>query len=306
MLAPDALASWIRAELGARHVATTGQIGGSSSATIHTVRITTVSGLEQLAVAKVFDRPHVSGADAFHHVVGEVDHLQLAHGAHLAVPQPLAFEATGDVLGAPVVVMTRLPGNPLPRPTVAGWIEGFSTTLRSIAAADVDIIDLSSATSWRDPTLQRPDWFGDVALWNAAVVRVDAGLVGSRDRFIHRDFHPGNVLWHQARVSGVVDWVHACRGPIDFDIASCRVNLALTAGIDAAEAFTRELGGLGVGYDRAWDVDKALSLAAYAEVLLTGNDFGAGLTLDGIRRSLVEVIRAALSDPFMRPRPSGC
>ena len=51
---------------------------------------------------------------------------------------------------------------------------------------------------------------------------------------------------------------------------------------------------------------QALSLAAYAEVLLTGNDFGAGLTLDGIRRSLVEVIRAALSDPFMRPRPSGC
>ncbi len=180
-----------------------------------------------------------------------------------------------------------------------------SSSSLSIAAAEVNISNLSLATSWRDLTLRRPHWFRDTALWNAAVVRVDAGVVGSSDRFIHRDFHPLNVLWHQGSVSGVVDWVHACRGPIEFDIASCRVNLALTAGIDAAEAFTWELGGLGVGYDRAWDVDKALSLAAYAEVLLTGNDFGAGLTLDGIRRSLVEVIRAALSDPFMRQQPSG-
>ena len=169
--------------------------------------------------------------------------------------------------------------------------------MRSIAAADVDISDLSQATSWRDPTLQRPAWFGDAALWNASVVRADAGPVGSRDGFIHRDFHPLNVVWHRDRVSGVVDWVHACRGPIEFDIASCRVNLALTAGIDAAEAFTRGLGELGVGYDRAWDVDKALSLAAYAEVLLSGNDFGARLTIDGIRRTIVEVIRMALSAP---------
>ena len=185
-------------------------MGGSSSATIHTVRITSVGGHEQLAVAKVFDRSHVLGTDAFHHVVGEVNNLQRARSAHLAVPEPLVFDATGDIVGAPVVVMTRLPGNPLPRPTVAGWIEGFSTTLRSIAAADVNISDLSQATSWRDPTLQRPHWFGDAALWNASVARADAGLVGSRDGFIHRDFHPLNVVWHRDRVSGVVDWVHAC------------------------------------------------------------------------------------------------
>jgi len=214
------LADWIRAELGARHVSITGPISGSSSATIHAVLVTTINGLEQLAVAKVFGHPVLSSADACVHVTEEVDHLQRAHTAHLTLPHPLAFDAFGDVLGVPVVVMTRLPGIPLPRFTVAGWIEGFSTTLLSIAAADVDTSDLSQAKSWRDPTLQRPDWFGDTALWDASVVRADAGFIGSGDRFIHRDFHPLNVLWHQACVSGVVDWVHACRGPIEFDIAS--------------------------------------------------------------------------------------
>jgi len=27
---------------------------------------------------------------------------------------------------------------------------------------------------------------------------------------LHRDFHPGNVLWRYGRVSGVVDWLGAC------------------------------------------------------------------------------------------------
>lgn len=39
--------------------------------------------------------------------------------------------------------------------------------------------------------------------------------------FIHRDYHPTNILWVDDKVSGVVDWVNACRGPagIDIDIA---------------------------------------------------------------------------------------
>jgi len=54
---------------------------------------------------------------------------------------------------------------------------------------------------------------------------------------LHRDFHPGNVLWRRGTVSGMVDWQGACTGPAAADVAHCRVNL-LTFGIDAAEHFT--------------------------------------------------------------------
>ncbi len=54
---------------------------------------------------------------------------------------------------------------------------------------------------------------------------------------LHRDFHPGNVLWRYGRVSGVVDWLGACAGPAAADVAHCRVNL-LTMGAEAAERFT--------------------------------------------------------------------
>ena len=54
---------------------------------------------------------------------------------------------------------------------------------------------------------------------------------------LHRDFHPGNVLWRRGRVSGVVDWQGACTGPAAADVAHCRVNL-LTFGTGTAERFT--------------------------------------------------------------------
>ena len=54
---------------------------------------------------------------------------------------------------------------------------------------------------------------------------------------MHRDFHPGNVLWRRGMVTGVVDWQAACTGPAVADVAHCRVNL-LTFGPDAAARFT--------------------------------------------------------------------
>lgn len=57
------------------------------------------------------------------------------------------------------------------------------------------------------------------------------------DAFIHRDFHPGNVLWQQGKVTGVVDWQSASTGPAVMDVGHCRVNL-FRYGLDAADQFT--------------------------------------------------------------------
>ena len=293
MIDIDRLSAWMTAELDASHVSYTGRLGGSSSASIHTLRITARTGAEQQGVAKVFDRPVVSAVEAAEHVIGESANLLLARAAHLSAPDPLAWDPTAGSIGSPVIVMTRLPGNPLPRPTVRGWTEGLAAALRVIAEADVPADDLRAVESWRDPLIVRPDWFSDAGLWDECNARLTTGLRGTGHRFIHRVFHTLNVLWDGNRVSGVVDWVHAGRGPVDYDIASCRVNIALTAGLDAADQFTAALGTIGREYDLGWDLDKALSLCAYVEVLLGGNDVGAGLTLDGVQRTLIDICRVA-------------
>ena len=59
-----------------------------------------------------------------------------------------------------------------------------------------------------------------------------------RPAFIHRDFHPGNVLWRRAACSGIVDWANACVGPTGCDVATCHGNLISWAGREVADEFT--------------------------------------------------------------------
>jgi aminoglycoside phosphotransferase (APT) family kinase protein len=54
---------------------------------------------------------------------------------------------------------------------------------------------------------------------------------------LHRDFHPGNVLWRRSQVSGVVDWLGCCAGPAAADVGHCRINL-LTLGAEVTGRFT--------------------------------------------------------------------
>ncbi|WP_405879322.1 alpha/beta fold hydrolase [Streptomyces sp. NBC_01136] len=72
------------------------------------------------------------------------------------------------------------------------------------------------------------------ALWERAVDVIRREPPAYEGGFLHRDFHPGNVLFSGAgdtlRVSGVVDWVETSWGPADLDVAHCSTALALLHG----------------------------------------------------------------------------
>jgi aminoglycoside phosphotransferase (APT) family kinase protein len=54
---------------------------------------------------------------------------------------------------------------------------------------------------------------------------------------VHFDFWPGNVLWRRNRVSAIVDWSSARPGDLRFDVAQCRLDIALLLGTQAADSF---------------------------------------------------------------------
>ena len=109
--------------------------------------------------------------------------------------------------------------------------------------------------------LVTPAWSATPRAWERAIEYWhNVGQVGNlscttaRAVFIHRDYHPANVLWREGAVSGVVDWINACRGPAGVDVAHCRTNLAGMYGPayrDAADDFT---------YDPYWDLDSLLDM----------------------------------------------
>jgi len=95
----------------------------------------------------------------------------------------------------------------------------------------------------------------DAAAWAAAIDVIRKPAPRYEGRFLHRDFHPGNVLFDDvlspglagAQITGVVDWAATSWGPADLDVAHCSTNLALLHGpvwgLRFAEAY-EEAGGV--------------------------------------------------------------
>ncbi len=169
----------------------------------------------------------------------------------LDTPSLVAADPTGARAGAPSLLMTRLRGRYVLAPDdVDAFLDGLATTLHSVHALPVPPGALGDYRPWRldDLTELPPRWCG-TDVW-AHALEIARRTIPAHGRVLcHRDFHPGNVLWHHGRVSGVVDWTHTCIGPAAADVAHCRLNLTLLFGLEIADDFSRRYGPLD---DLAW------------------------------------------------------
>ncbi|MGW8886453.1 phosphotransferase family protein [Streptomyces sp. NPDC055749] len=159
--------------------------------------------------------------------------------------------------------------------------------------------------AWTSPELVRPP--EDTArpeLWQRAVDMIRREPPSHLACFLHRDFHPGNVLFAGSdgdlRISGVVDWVETSWGPADLDVAHCSTALALLHGVPAGMRFADRYAAAGgtLAEDRAahlyWRLLDALAFAPDAEKVATPwRELGrADLTPAVLTRRLEEYVEA--------------
>lgn len=197
----------------------------------------------------------------------EAEALRRAARAGIPAPELVAFDETGDEAGGrPSTLMTRLPGRVVLRPDDSGaWARG-------LAEAAVSIHEVPAGDfpwefyPYTDPARAAPpEWSSARGLWERAIEIASGPRPAFIPRFIHRDYHPNNVLWQGGRVSGVVDWVNACRGPGGFDVTWCRQNLALLHGVAEADRFLsayERAAGSGSEYHPYWDLLALTELTA--------------------------------------------
>jgi len=62
-------------------------------------------------------------------------------------------------------------------------------------------------------------------------------LIASSEVLTHRDFWSGNVVWRDGKLTGVVDWSGAARGPRGYDVSWCRLDLVLLFDERIADVF---------------------------------------------------------------------
>lgn len=184
--------------------------------------------------------------------------LNVAGGISIETPQFIAFDETGAHCGYPTVLMTKIPGDvqlfPLNR---SDWLRQLAQALYVIhSIGNVDFKWMYYP--YHDiKQLQAPTWLQRESVWEKAIAYTREYKPTDSLTFIHRDYHPMNVLWTGHEVSGVVDWVNACLGPRGIDVGHCRLNLALLYGVEMADQFLVEyenVAGDSFSYTPYWDL----------------------------------------------------
>lgn len=163
--------------------------------------------------------------------------LSAARAAGLPVPEPVAFDPDGQRCGLPALLMTFLAGSVVVQPPDFDiWLDEMAAKAREIHSHQQVVITWHYASWVNDKGLAPPEWSEQPRRWEKAIEIFRAGPPDEETTFIHRDYHPTNILWRQ-RITGIVDWINACRGPAAVDVAHCRANLKSMFGVAAAEQF---------------------------------------------------------------------
>jgi len=199
-------------------------------------------------------------------------------------PEVVAIDETGSECGMPAVLMTKLEGRVvLAPPDISAWLAGMAEALVRIHAVEPDDFSWTFEPYCDASTLDTSSWSAFPGKWGTAAEVVVHNRPAFTKRFIHRDYHPTNLLWSGNEISGVVDWVNGCIGPAGVDVGHCRVNLAQLYGVSAADAFLdfyREYAGSSFTYDPYWDLVTLIDFSYWPPEVYSGwTDLGVtGLT----------------------------
>ena len=176
---------------------------------------------------------------------------------NVPVPTFLAADTNAIECDAPSLLMSRIPGKvQLAHSVYEAGMPQLAKTLYRIHQTPIPT-DFRWEYAPYTPIheMKVPNWTTNSDDWEKALHFVQQSTPSFTPVFIHRDYHPTNILWDDGKLSGVVDWINACRGPALVDVAHCRMNFVLLYGVDTADSFLKAyLNENPMDYTPYWDI----------------------------------------------------
>jgi aminoglycoside phosphotransferase (APT) family kinase protein len=229
----------------------------------HAVDVADAAGAVHRVVLRRWARPGWDEEDPDFNAAREAAILELLAPTPVPAPALVAADPDGAVCDVPALLLARLPGGP---PDLEGGpdpgpvLQGLAAALPPIHAVAVPGTGVPAYRRFYEPErLAPPAWSARPGLWGRAFEVAAGPPPPHRPCFIHRDYHPGNTLWLDGRLVGVVDWVGGSWGPPSVDLGHMRLNLAWDLGLEAADRFLAAHHALtGFGHHPYWDVVAAV------------------------------------------------
>jgi aminoglycoside phosphotransferase (APT) family kinase protein len=241
---PQATLDWVAQLFGTgASIAGVRRLRNSWAAAVHAVDVDDKRGERHEVVLRRWARTDLPPDRGV--VENEAATLTLLAGvANLPAPRLVAADPGADFADVPALVMTRLRGvGDLAPIDLDRFLDALVGALHAIHAVPHARDALFVYEPWGiDGDLAPPPWTTRPDVWTRAIAIARSPVAAYEPVLCHRDFHPGNVLWHHGALSGVVDWSHACTGPAAADVAHCCANLSLLFGVDVADEFAHRYG----------------------------------------------------------------
>ncbi|MDH6228378.1 aminoglycoside phosphotransferase family protein [Streptomyces sp. MJP52] len=273
----DATRAWVEKGLSeAERIEGVARLRGGWTSEMRRLDICGRGGRRSL-VLRSFTKPfYVRHAEGL--LTREAAVLRLLDGTDVPAARLVAVDAAARYCDHPSLLMSLLPG------TVRLGDEGAGRRAELLAHQLLRVHRLPVTAeerprayqAWTSPErVSPPEDTERPELWQRAVDVIRREPPEHRSCFLHRDFHPGNVLFtgdgDGLRISGVVDWVETSWGPADLDVAHCSTALALLHGVSAGMRFADRYVAAGgtLAEDRTahlyWRLLDALAFAPDAE-----------------------------------------
>ena len=226
---PPAVRAWVERATGHR-VERFRRLPGASTAAVHRLDLndgTTVVVRRYLWKGFLEAEPDAPSR--------EVACMRFAATAGLAVPEVIATDPAGVAIGdgVPTILMSFLRGRAVAVPNLRLLAE----VAASIHAVDADGLGHDHFPWYVTEMTTPPPGSSSPRLWERAIEFRQTRPATYTPTLIHRDFHPGNIMWLRGELSGIVDWANACQGPVGCDLAHCRSNLRELEGIATGDRF---------------------------------------------------------------------
>lgn len=174
--------------------------------------------------------------------------LRVLHDAGLPTPMPYFVDRSGELFAAPVVVVAYIAGEsvftldaaPDLMPQFAGWL----AMIHRVDCTEGALSFLPRQAALVAAKISNPPATLDDSL---AEGRIRAALAAAwpwpqrnASALLHGDYWPGNILWRDGRLVGVIDWEDAALGDPLADLANSRLEILWAFGGDAMQCCTDE------------------------------------------------------------------
>lgn len=209
-------------------------LSGGVSADVYRLEIATGGSAPTSVVLRVHGPRHNG-----HPAALEFDVLRAVTGLGLCAPRALALDESLLHIPYPFLILDHIDGDAaVPTSSADTRIARMAETLARVHSMPIE--SLPTLSMRNDPIPEILDYLpGEIEFdgLRQRLLKMETMGYGGSPALLHGDFWPGNLLWKDQHLVGILDWEDsACGDPLS-DVACTALELRYVAGADGAESF---------------------------------------------------------------------